>query len=193
MCITKVIFSFFPDTMYEYAKNQLNLLILEIQQIIGSHDLIGHTHIWLAHPITIKVMFSFPEYVLTCKKSAKFIYSFRNWSPMPIFDHNHPKIIKVILNFPEFASACKKSAQFIHSFIHSPYDQCLTTISDHTHPNIFLSTLNFWYQHVKKYRLFHHFVLDIYLIWNPSIWLANTNLALYEWETTNRFTDFTFG
>ena len=145
MCITKVIFSFFPDTMYEYAKNQLNLLILEIQQIIESHDLIGHTHIWLAHPITIKVMFSFPEYVLTCKKSAKFIYSFRNWSPMPIFDHNHPKIIKVILNFPEFGSACKKISS-VHPFIHpftlwprwpQPY---VTTPT----PN-----LNYWYQHAK--------------------------------------------
>ena len=107
--------------------------------------------------------------------------------------HNHPEIIKVVLNFREFTSVCKKSTQFIHSFIYSPCDQCATTISDHAHPNIFLSTLNFWYQNVKKYRLFFHFVLDIYLIWNPWIWLANTNLALYEWETTNRFADFTFG
>ena len=73
---------------------------------------------------------------------------------MHIFYHNHPEIIKVVLNFPEFTSVCKKSAQFIHSFIHLPYDQCLTTISDHTNPNIFLSTLNFWHQHVKKYGLF---------------------------------------
>ena len=29
-------------------------------------------------PITIKVTFSFPEYILACKKSARFIYSFRN-------------------------------------------------------------------------------------------------------------------
>ena len=39
---------------------------------------------------------------------AKMPYSFRNYSPMSIFDHNHPKIVKEILNFPEFASACKK-------------------------------------------------------------------------------------
>ena len=55
-----------------------------------------------------------------------------------------PEIIKVVLNFLEFTSVCKKSA----------YDQCLTTNSDQTHPNIFLSTLNFWHQHVKKYGLF---------------------------------------
>ena len=58
---------------------------------------------------------------------------------------------------------------FIHSFIHSPCDQYATTISDHIQPNIFLSTLNFWYQYVKKYRLFHHFVLDIDLILNLSV------------------------
>ena len=42
MGIPRVTFSF-PDTMYEYAKNQLNSL--ERQQIIESHDLKGHTHI----------------------------------------------------------------------------------------------------------------------------------------------------
>ena len=70
---------------------------------------------------------------------------------MHIFYHNHPKIIKLVLNFPEFISVCKKSAQFIHSFIHSSCDQCATTIFGHTHSNIFLSALNFWYQHVKKF------------------------------------------
>ena len=73
---------------------------------------------------------------------------------MHIFYHNHPEIIKVVLNFLEFTSVCKKSALFIHSFIYSPCDQCATTISAHTRPNIFLSTLNFWHQHVKKYGLF---------------------------------------
>ena len=42
---------------------------------------------------------SFPEYVLACKKISRFIHSFRDQSPMPIFDHNQPKIIKAILNF----------------------------------------------------------------------------------------------
>ena len=53
------------------------------------------------------------------------------------------EIIKVVLNFLELTSVCKKSAQFIYLFIHSPCDECATTIFDHTHPNIFLSTLNF--------------------------------------------------
>ena len=51
-----------------------------------------------AHPITIKETFSFPQYVLACKKSARFIHSFRDYSPMPMFDYNWSKI-KVILDF----------------------------------------------------------------------------------------------
>ena len=70
-----------------------------------------------------------------------------------IFYHSDPGVLKVVLTFLQFTSVCNKSAQFIHSFIHSPCDQCATTISDHTQANIFLSTLNFWYQHVKKCRL----------------------------------------
>ena len=65
---------------------------------------------------------------------------------MPIFYNNHLKVIKVILNFPGFASACQKSAQFIHSTV----ARVVTAICDHTHRNIFLSTLNFWYQHAQK-------------------------------------------
>ena len=54
------------------------------------------------HPITIKVTFSFPEYVLAYNLSGRLIYSFKDYfkSPMPIFDDNQPKIIKVIINFP---------------------------------------------------------------------------------------------
>ena len=45
-----------------------------------------------------------------------------------------------------------------------------------------------------KSRVFNYFVLEIYLIWNPTIWLADTILAQYDCEKqTNRFTDFTFG
>ena len=44
----------------------------------------------------------------------------------------------------------EKSAQLIHSFIHSPCDQDGHNHFWPHHPNIFLSTLNFWYQHVKK-------------------------------------------
>ena len=100
-----------------------------------------------------------------------------------------PEIIKVVLNFLEFTSVYKKSAQFIHSFIHSPYDQCLTTISDHTHPNIFLSTLNFWYQHVKKQTISSLCSRDIFDLKSCNligqhhfgpIWLRNklTNLLI---------------
>ena len=74
MYIPIVIFSF-PDTS-EHSKNQLSSwFILEVQQII---DFKGHTYIWTYQPITIKVTFSLCEYVLTCKKSARFIYSFRD-------------------------------------------------------------------------------------------------------------------
>ena len=31
-----------------------------------------------AHPITIKVALKFPEYALACKKSVRFIHSFRD-------------------------------------------------------------------------------------------------------------------
>ena len=105
---------------------------------------------------------------------------------MHIFDHNHSKIIKVILNFLEFASACKKSAYSLSIISSIPsihlVSRVAKTISDHTHPNIFLPTLNFWYQHVKNTKVdyFITFVLEIYLIWNPAIWLPNT---LYDWET----------
>ena len=109
-----------------------------------------------------------------------------------IFYHSDPGVLKVVLTFLQFTSVCNKSAQFIHSFIHWPCDLCATTICDHTQPNIFLSTLNFWYQHVKKCRLSSfcsRYIFDL----NLSVWLANTNLIVFEWETTNRFTDFTFG
>ena len=49
--------------MYEHAKNQLNSFIysfiIEIQQIIESHDLKDKPIFDLAHPITIKLNFSF--------------------------------------------------------------------------------------------------------------------------------------
>ena len=79
MCIPIVTFSF-PDTIYEHAKNQLNSLIhsgdtaddrvLIILKATSTFD--------YAHPITIKVTFSFPEYLLACKKSATFIDSFKD-------------------------------------------------------------------------------------------------------------------
>ena len=52
------------------------------------------------YPVTIKITLSFPECVLACNMLARLINSFKDYSLMPISDHNQPKIIKVILNFP---------------------------------------------------------------------------------------------
>ena len=75
MCIPIVTFSF-PDT-YEHAKNQPNSFIhswdtadYRVPMTLKATTIFEH-----AHPITIKVTFSFPEYVLACKKSARFIHS----------------------------------------------------------------------------------------------------------------------
>ena len=69
MCIPIVTFSF-PDT-YEHSKNQLSSFIhsfLRCSRLENPYDFKGHTYIWTYPPITIKVTFSFPEYVLACKK-----------------------------------------------------------------------------------------------------------------------------
>ena len=104
MCIPIVTFNF-PDT-YEHAKNQSNSFIhsWDTADYRVPLNLKATTIFEHAHLITIKVTFSFPEYVLACKKSARFIHSFRDLIPMPIFDHNQPKIIKGILSFPFLAS-----------------------------------------------------------------------------------------
>ena len=76
--------------MYEHAKIDP---ILEIQQILQSHDQKAKPISDHGHQIT-KVTYSFSEYVLACKKSVKFIHSFRNLSPMSIFDHATQKLLK---------------------------------------------------------------------------------------------------
>ena len=91
--------------------SSIHSFILEIQQIIESHDLKGHSHIWPT--------FSFLKYALACKKSARFIHSLKLKSHAHFWPHSHPKIIKVILNFPEFASAWKISS--VHLSIHYPF------------------------------------------------------------------------
>ena len=74
MYIPIVIFSFLDTS--EHSKNQLSLLfILEIQQII---DFKGHTYIWRYLLIIIKVTFSFCKYILTYKKWARLIHSYRD-------------------------------------------------------------------------------------------------------------------
>ena len=80
------------------------------------------------------------------------------------FDHAYC----IIICYSEIVSPCKKSVCSIDSFMRysqfkSPVTRVATPIFDHTHPNIFLSALNFWYQYAKS-RLFHHYVLEIYLM-----------------------------
>ena len=61
--------------------------------------------------------------------------------------------IRVLYPFLTFLALYQheKSAKFIHSFIQLPCDQeGHITISGQTRLNIFPSTFNFWYQHVKK-------------------------------------------
>ena len=71
-------------------------------------------------------------------------------APCPFLTTATQKLLTLIVHFIEFPSACKKSANSsTHSSIHL-VTRVATTISDHTHPNNFLSTLNFWYEHVKK-------------------------------------------
>ena len=77
MSIPIVTFSF-PDT-YEHAENQLNSFIHywdtadnRVPTTLKATPIFDH-----AYPITIKFTFGFPEYVLACKKSARFIHSFR--------------------------------------------------------------------------------------------------------------------
>ena len=67
------------------------------------------------------------------------------------FDYAYP----IIICYSEIVSPCKKSVCSIDSSLRysqfkSPVTSVTTPIFDHTHPNIFLSTLNFWYQCAKK-------------------------------------------
>ena len=86
MCIPIVTFNF-SDT-YEYSKNQLNSFShsWDTADYIVPMTLKTATIFEHAHPITIKVTFSFLEYVLAWKKSATFIHSFRDYIPMPILE-----------------------------------------------------------------------------------------------------------
>ena len=122
------------------------------------------------HPKIIKVIFIFPKFASAYKKSAQFIHSILRYSKRghkvgtPTFDHSHP----IIISYPEFVSPFKKSVYSIDSFMRcsqfkSSVTRVVTPIFDNTHPNMFLSILNFWYQYAKS-RLFHHFILEIYLI-----------------------------
>ena len=85
---------------FQHAKNQLNSSIYSWDKT--DFRVPGQTyfyrHIW-PDPITIKVTFSFPDYIWACKKSAYFINSFLRcknfrvpWPKRPhiLFDHAYP-------------------------------------------------------------------------------------------------------
>ena len=80
-----------------------------------------------------------------------------------------------------------------HSQFKSPVTKLVTLIFDHTHPNIFLSTLNFWYQYAKKQvisSLCSRDKLDLKIL--QSYWPRPFLPNMTE-DQLNRFTAFTFG
>ena len=67
------------------------------------------------------------------------------------FDHAHP----IIISYPEVVSRFTKSIYSIDSLMRysqfkSPVTKVATTFFVHTHLNVFLSILNYWYQHARK-------------------------------------------
>ena len=98
------------------------------------------------HPITIKVTFSFLEYILVCIKSARFIHTFRKRVPCPFLATTTHRLLKYFLTFLNLHQHVKNQLSLtIHHVT-----RVAATIFDHTHPNIFPSTLNFSCQHAKK-------------------------------------------
>ena len=66
-------------------------------------------------------------------------------------DHGY----KIIICYSKIVSPCKKTVCCIDSFMRysqfkSPVSRVATPIFDQTHPNIFLSTLNFWCKYAKR-------------------------------------------
>ena len=81
----------------------------------------------------------------------------------PCLTRTTQKLVKKFLTFLNLHQHVKTQLILcIHSSIHL-VTRVAAALSDHKHPNIFLSTLNFNYHHVKS-RLFHQFVLEIYFI-----------------------------
>ena len=112
----------------------------------------------------------------------------------PTFDYAHP----IISSFPEFVLPLKKSVYSIDSFMtynqfKSPMARVTTPIFKHTLPNIFLSTLNFWYQSARKQvisSLCSRDMFDLKILesdWPRPFWPNMTE------KQTNRFIVFTFG
>ena len=71
MHIPKVTFSFPDAMMYEHAKNQ-HSFILEIQQIMESHDLKGTPIFDLAYPITWYILSPARSHSLKLESHAHF-------------------------------------------------------------------------------------------------------------------------
>ena len=101
--------------------------------------------------------FNFSESASSSEKSAQFIVAIQQILESHdlrvatlTFDHANPTISYQLL-----AIAIKKSVYYINCFMRysqfqSSVTRVTTPIFDQTQPNIFLSTLNFLYQHAKK-------------------------------------------
>ena len=184
--------SMITDTIYKHAKNQRNSFIHSWDTEDYGDPWPKRTYPYLsfdhAHSVTFIATFSFLKYVLTCKKSSRFIHSLKLESNA----HSHSKIIKVFLNFPEFASACKISAQLVYSFIHSP--SCDQGGHNNFWPHLLqYFSISSWYQHVKKQTISSLCFNDIFDLKSCNLidqhcfgprWLRNKLPDLYN--------DFTF-
>ena len=97
--------------------SSVHKFILKMQRVLGFHELKSHAH---AHPKNIDVFFSFPKFLLACKKS---VYSICLFLLIQSILESHdqaghtnywpPKKILMNFNFSEFLSKCKKSCYFI--------------------------------------------------------------------------------
>ena len=103
----------------------IHKLILQIEQILGTHELNGHTYFWPHPPKITEITFSCPEFAPACKISIHSIYSFLRYSKfpssvnrltMPIFNHSHAKFFWSTFNLCELVSTCRKSGYFIDLF-----------------------------------------------------------------------------
>ena len=88
-------------------------------------------------------------------------------------------IINITFSSPEFAAACKISVHSINSFLrYSQFQTRLTTpIFDHVLPKNFWSTFMWPRINMQKIRLFYLFLVKIWWIKTPAIWLAENILA----------------
>ena len=61
--------------------HSIHKLILKMKQILGSHELNGHTYsLYSVHPKIIEITFSFPDFAPVSKKSVHSINSFLRYS-----------------------------------------------------------------------------------------------------------------